>query len=85
MAPMLIFQNGKMCFDILTYVKEPFKKTNFVRLISQHDSVYLMIVFTILLQVMSLMDAVAIQTVHLINLIYVPFVMYKVVKIMDTK
>ncbi len=44
-----------------------------------------MIVFTILLQVMSLMDAFAIQTVHLINLIYVPFVMYKVVKIMDTK
>ncbi len=74
-----------MCFDILTYVKEPFNKTTFVRLISQHDSVYLMIVFTILLQVMSLMDAFAIQTVHLINLIYVPFVMYKVVKIMDTK
>ena len=24
MAPMLIFQNGKMCFDILTFVKEPF-------------------------------------------------------------
>lgn len=74
-----------MCFDILTYVKEPFSKTSFVRLISQHDSVYLMIVFTMLLQVMSLMDALSVQAVHLINIIYVPFVMYKVVKIMDSK
>ena len=34
MAPMLIFQNGKMCLDILVYVREEQTKTTFVRLIS---------------------------------------------------
>ena len=85
MAPMLIFQNGKMCFDILTFEKEPFHKSTFVRLIGQHDSTYLMVMFTLLVSVMSIMDACATETVHLVNLIYIPFVMYQVVKIMDTK
>ena len=33
MVPLIIFQNGKICFDILTYVQEPAKKTTFVGLI----------------------------------------------------
>ena len=41
--------------------------------------------FTLLVSVMSVMDAIAINTVHLTNLIYIPLVMYQVVKIMDTK
>ena len=85
MAPMLIFQNGKMSFDILTFVKEPFQKSTFVRLIGQHDSTYLIVMFTLLVSVMSILDAMAVNTVHLTNLIYIPLVLYQVVKIMDTK
>ena len=85
MVPMLIFQNGKMSFDILTFVKEPFQKSTFVRLIGQHDSTYLIVMFTLLVSVMSIMDAIAVNAVHLTNLVYIPLVMYQVVKIMDTK
>lgn len=74
-----------MCFDILTFVKEPFQKSTFVRLVGQHDSTYLIVMFTLLVSLMSVMDAIAVNTVHLTNLIYIPLVMYQVVKIMDTK
>lgn len=84
-GPLLIFQNGKTVFDIVTYVKEPFQKTNFVRLISPHDSLFLVLVFTGVVQVLALLDAVCGDAVHLLNLIYVPMLMYQVVKIMDTK
>lgn len=76
MAPMLIFQNGKMSFDILIFVKEEFQKSTFVRLIGQHDSTYLIVMFTILISVMSILDAMAVNSVHLTNLIYIPLVLY---------
>ena len=44
-----------------------------------------MLVFTALLQLMSVMDACAVDSVHLLNLIYLPLVIFQVVKIMDTK
>lgn len=66
-------------------MKEPREKTTFVRLIGQHDSIYLVLVFTLLLTVMNVLDAIAIDTAYLANLIYLPMVMYLFVKIMDTK
>ena len=86
MAPMLLFQVGKMTLDILVYEKEPTYKTTFVRLIGKHDSVYLLIMFTLMVCLMSVMDALAEGKIHyLFNLINVPLVLYSVVKIMDTK
>ena len=85
MAPMLLFQNGKMIFDILIFEKEPFHKTTFVRLIGSHDAVYLLVVFTMLVSLMSVMDALALDSIHSINLFNIPIVLYQVVKIMDTK
>ena len=85
MAPLLLFQNGKICLDILNFVKEPREKTTFVRLIGQHDSVYLVIVFTILVSLMNVLDAFAVSMVYLINLIYIPMVMFLFVRIMDNK
>ena len=41
--------------------------------------------FTLLVSLMSIMDAIAVSTVHLMNLIYIPLVLYQVVKIMDQK
>ena len=41
--------------------------------------------FTLLVCLMSVMDAIAISSVHLCNLTYLPLVMYLFVKIMDTK
>ena len=66
-------------------MKEPFQKTNFVRLISPHDSMYLMLVFTCVVQILSIMDAFAENWAHFINLVYIPMLMYMIVKMMDTK
>ena len=44
-----------------------------------------MIVFTILVSVMNLLDAIAVDPIYAINLIYVPFVLYMFTAIMDTK
>ena len=85
MGPLLLFQNGKMALDILTYVKEPLQKSTFVRLIGQHDSVYLLIMFTLQVELMSLLDACSSDKIYLLNLIYVPLILYQVVKIMDNK
>ena len=41
--------------------------------------------FTLLGALMSIMDALAVNSMHLLNLVNVPIVLYQVVKIMDTK
>ena len=56
-----------------------------MRLVGQHDSTYLIVMFALLVSLMSVMDAIAVNSIHLVNLIYIPLVMYQVVKIMDTK
>lgn len=85
MAPLLLFQNGKLCLDILNFVKEPREKTTFVRLIGQHDSIYLVIVFTGLVSLMNVLDTFAVHAIYAVNLIYVPMIMFLFVRIMDTK
>ena len=84
-VPLILFQNGKMCIDVILYEKEETHKSSFVRLIGQHDSIYFMIVFTILVSVMNLLDAVAVDPIYAINLLYVPFVLYMFTAVMDTK
>ena len=44
-----------------------------------------MIVFTILVSIMNLLDAIAVDPIYAINLIYVPFVLYMFTAVMDTK
>jgi len=44
-----------------------------------------MIVFTILISVMSILDAIAADSVHLFNLLYIPIMLVLFSKIMDTK
>lgn len=52
MIPLILFQNGKICLDVVLYEKEETFKSSFVRLLGQHDSIYLMIIFTMLITVM---------------------------------
>ena len=85
MAPLILFQNGKICIDVVLYEKEETFKSSFVRLLGPHDSIYLMIVFTMLIAVMSILDAIAVDSVNLFNLLYVPFIIYIFTAVMDTK
>jgi len=85
MVPLILFQNGKICIDVVLYEKEETFKSSFVRLLGQHDSVYLMIVFTLLVSVMTVLDAIAVNSVHLFNLLYLPLIVYLFTSIMDTK
>ena len=85
MVPLILFQNGKICIDVVLYEKEETFKSSFVRLLGPHDSIYLMIVFTILIMVMTVLDAIAVDVVHLFNFLYVFLVVYLFTAIMDTK
>ena len=85
MVPLILFQNGKICIDVVLYEKEETFKSSFVRLLGQHDSVFLMVVFTMLVTVMTVLDAIAVDSVHLFNLLYLPYVVYLFTAIMDTK
>lgn len=69
----------------MLYEKEETIKTSFVRLLGQHDSIYLMIIFTLLISSMSILDAIAVDSVHLFNLLYIPCMLYLFTAIMDTK
>jgi len=44
-----------------------------------------MLIFTAVVQILAVLDAVCEHWAHLLNLIYVPLLMYKIVKLMDTK
>lgn len=46
---------------------------------------FLMLVFTGVVQLLSIMDAAVVDYVHLLNLLYIPVTMYQIVKMMDTK
>lgn len=84
-VPLILFQNGKICIDVVLYEKEDTFKSSFVRLLGQHDSIYLMIIFSLLVMVMSVLDAIALDTIHLLNLLYMPIVLYLFTRIMDTR
>ena len=44
-----------------------------------------MIIFTLLISTMSILDAIAVDSVHLFNLLYLPIMLYLFTAIMDTK
>ena len=84
-VPLILFQNCKLCIDVILYEKEEFQKSSFVRLIGQHDSTYFIIVFSMLVSVLNILDAIAVDPIYAANLLYVPFVLYMFTAIMDTK
>jgi hypothetical protein len=76
----------KQVFDILLYENEKGKKTNFVRLMGVHDSLYLILVFSLVVATLSTIDAIAHDWLFLLNCLYVPFfAMYTANRMMDDK
>ena len=80
-GPLIIFFNGKTALDIVTWSNDPYKRSNFVRLISTQDSQLLMILFTLLVQGDALICAYYENTAHLLNLIYAPMLLYMIFRL----
>lgn len=76
----------KQIFDVMLYVNEKGKKSTFVRLIGIHDTLYLVLMFALVISIMSLIDAFSIDWLHLVNCLYLPiFAVYTANRIMDDK
>lgn len=57
-TPMLIFQNLKMIFDVILFQRESEKKSSFSRLIGHHDTVYLIVCFSVMIVIFAIFDAI---------------------------
>ena len=76
----------KQVFDVLLYENEKGKKTTFVRLMGVHDSLYLILVFSLVIAALSMIDAFAYDWLFLANCLYVPlFAVYTANRMMDDK
>jgi hypothetical protein len=56
-----------------------------VRLIGAHDSIFVILVYTAMIVFTSIVDSIAYGKEHLINLTYLPFVLYLFNRLMDEK
>ena len=85
LCPWLLIQNAKIALDLMMYEKEPGQKSTFVRLIGAHDSIFVILVYSAMIVFTSIVDSIAYGKEHLINLIYLPFVLYLFNRLMDEK
>jgi hypothetical protein len=69
----------------MMYEKEPGQKSTFVRLIGAHDSIFVILVYSAMISFTSIVDSIAYGKEHLINLMYLPFVLYLFNRLMDEK
>ena len=74
--PVLIWLNRKFALQIMIFQKEPAVKTTFVRLLGQHDTIFLILVFSLMVAVTNLLDAVTFNWLYTLNLSYVVFILY---------
>jgi len=83
LTPLLLLQNLKIFFNILTYVNEPTWKTNFVRMIGTHDSIFMYILFSSFIVIMAILDSMAYGRVHLITCLYAILPLYTFGSLME--
>lgn len=83
LTPFLLLQNCKLVLNILTYKDEPLWKTNFVRLLGTHDSIFIFVLFSSLICFSSMLDAFAYGKIHLLNCLYALLPLYAFGKLME--
>jgi 4-hydroxybenzoate polyprenyltransferase len=70
----------------MLYENEKGRKSNFVRLIGIHDTLYLVLMFALVILIISVIDAFAHDWLHLVNCLYLPFfAIYTANRVMDDK
>lgn len=86
LPPLFMLFSLKQLFDVMLYENEKGKKTNFVRLIGIHDTLYLVLMFGLVILIISMIDAFAHDWLHLVNCLYLPFfAVYTANRVMDDK
>jgi hypothetical protein len=74
--PVLIWLNRKFALQIMIFEKEPTVKSTFVRLLGQHDTIFLILIFSFMVGITNLLDALTFNWLYLLNLTYVIFILY---------
>ena len=77
--------SGKQAFDILLYELEKKHKSTFVRLLGVHDTLYLILIFSVVIGLMSTVDSFTSDWLYLLNWFYLAWVVYSVNRMMDEK
>ena len=77
--------SGKQAFDVLLYELEKKHKSTFVRLLGVHDTLYLILIFSLVIGVTSTIDAFTSDWLCLLNWFYLAWAIYSVNRMMDEK
>jgi hypothetical protein len=86
LPPLFMMFSLKQLFDVMLYENEKGKKSNFVRLIGIHDTLYLLLMFALVITILSMIDAFSQDWLHLVNCLYLPlFAIYTANRVMDDK
>ena len=83
--PLLIWLNRKFALQIMIFQKEPTVKSTFVRLLGQHDTIFLMLIFSSMIAIANLLDAITFNWLYLLNLTYIIFILYVFQRLMEEK
>jgi hypothetical protein len=83
--PLLIWLNRKFALQIMIFQKEPTHKSTFVRLLGQHDSIFLILIFSLMVGVTNLLDALTFNWLYALNLTCVVFMLYVFQRLMEEK
>ena len=83
--PVLIWLNRKFALQIMIFQKEPTIKTTFVRLLGQHDTIFLILIFSLMVGITNLLDAITFNWLYTLNLTYIIFILYVFQRLMEEK
>jgi hypothetical protein len=83
--PVLIWLNRKFALQIMIFQKEPTVKSTFVRLLGQHDTIFLILIFSFMVGITNLLDALTFNWLYSLNLTYVIFILYVFQRLMEEK
>lgn len=85
-VPWFVFLNWHIAIDLICFEKEPAAKTTFVRLIGQHDSIFLFLIFTAYLCFNTVLDSLNYWDAHQLSvLVYLPWALYVFNRLMDER
>lgn len=83
MPVWLLALNAFMLGDVIDFETEPTFKSTFVRLIGSHSTCFLVLVFALTVSLCASVDAITVNSAHLLVLLYVPFAIFVVNELME--
>lgn len=83
--PVMIWLNRKFALQVMIFEKEKAIKTTFVRLLGQHDTIFLILIFSMMVGITNILDAITFNWLYLLNLTYIVFILYVFQRLMEEK